>query len=75
MIPGPLPKIHPRTFVVDEARLELATALHEICKRHELTVGEALQVVNEVLGGHVASVARASIRAERRTTEDPSGSD
>lgn len=62
---GPLPKIHPRMDIVHEARRELDLALDEIVKKHKLTTGERLQVVNGVCSSFVAAVARSAIRHER----------
>ena len=70
---GPLPQIHPRERLVDEAEQQLRMSLISLHKLG-LTTGEFLQVVSNVLGGEVRSIARYAIRVERHgNTETPGG--
>ena len=68
-----LPRLHERERVVEAARAELGTAIAEIVKKHELTLGETLRVVSSAMGGEVQLVARTLIRYERHGSGDKAG--
>ena len=59
-------KLHPRTRVVDKARLEFDQFLLDLADKHELTYGELFSM----LGQAIANNAKYQIRAERHP-DDP----
>lgn len=54
-------KLHPRTLIVQRAKVELSTALSDIIEKHDLTFGE----VFSVLAQESASWAKVAVREER----------
>lgn len=58
-------KIHPRTLIVDKARLAFDQFLLDLEQKHNLTYGE----IFSLLGGAVVSLAKYQIRAERHPEE------
>lgn len=54
-------KLHPRTRVVDKARLEFDQFLLDLADKHELTYGELFSI----LGQAIANNAKYQIRTER----------
>lgn len=60
-------KLHPRYFVVEEARREFWEAFLQISEKHQLTLGEQ----NDILLEKMASNNKYQIRIERHP-EDPS---
>jgi hypothetical protein len=65
---GPLPTIHPREELVRKAEAQLREAISGVYKL-ELTTGELLRAVNNVLSGEIAAIAKHSIRHERHPDE------
>ncbi len=61
----PLPKVHPRVFVVQQARNELSSAALDIQRRHDLTTAEYLAILVELM----QSDLKYAIRAERHPDE------
>lgn len=62
---GPLPKVHLRTMVVQEARNKLSSAALAIQQEYDLTTCEYLIILNEL----VASELRFALRTERHPDE------
>lgn len=60
---GPLPRIHPREKLVNDARAVLSKAVSDATEG--LTEGEALKVVTQTLSDYVLGVAKYAIREER----------
>lgn len=54
-------KLHPRSIVVQEARLEFDQFLIDLEEKHSLTHGEMFSL----LGSAVANLAKYQIRSER----------
>jgi hypothetical protein len=54
-------QIHPRYFITEKARFEVANLLLRLETEHNLTYGEIVQI----LSGEIVSVARYMIRSER----------
>ncbi len=70
---GPLPTMHPREKVVTEAENEISAAIHEAFKKHNLTTGEILRVVNSCLSREISMIAKYAIRHERHGEQDKPG--
>lgn len=62
----PLPKVHPRLFLVQQARSDLATALIAIEKKHWLTPIEIIRILVEETQHYSLYVLR-----KERHPEDP----
>lgn len=60
-----MPKVHPRVFVVQQARNELSSAALDIQERHDLTTAEYLAI----LTGLMQSALKYALRAERHPDE------
>lgn len=58
---GPLPKMHPRVMVCQQARNELSSFLLDLMQKHDLTSCEALMLLNEM----EARTLKYALRAER----------
>ena len=58
-------KLHPRTRIVDKARLEFDQFLLDLADTHELTYGELFSM----LGQAIAHNAKYQIRAERHPND------
>lgn len=67
---GPLPTIHPRERIVNEACAELDCACIDVRKKYDLTTGEYLRVLVHVINNTIGGVAKCAIRAERHP-DDP----
>jgi hypothetical protein len=59
------PDLHPRELVVTDAKNDLLQALDAVVKKHGLTPGETMRVVNTVHGDWVRDFASILIRLER----------
>ena len=71
---GPLPRIHPREVLVEEARRDLSSALLEWEKGHDnLTTAEHIKVVTGVFNDHILSMMKFAIRHERHGDPDKPG--
>jgi hypothetical protein len=62
---GPLPEVHPRAIVVEQATRALQGRLIDIAAQHRLTDAETLQVVADVAHKWVMSIANGMTRRER----------
>jgi hypothetical protein len=62
---GPLPTIHPRERIVNEACSELDLAAINVRQKYDLTTGEYLRVLVHVVNNCIGGVAKWAIRAER----------
>ena len=58
-------RLHPRARIVNAARNELARALADIWEKHELTVGEVVDICASVTANHTRYV----LRQERHPNE------
>ena len=58
-------KLHPRTRVIDKARLEFDQFLLDLADKHELTYGELFSL----LGQAITNNAKYQIRAERHPND------
>ena len=67
-----LPRIHPREKIVDEAEQKLRAVVFELIQS-ELTQGEFLKVLGNVMDGEIRSIAKYAIRRERHGDEDKPG--
>ena len=63
---GPLPKLHPRTSVVDSARLEFDQFFLDLEQKHNLTYGE----MYHILAVQLLNLTKYHIRCERHP-DDP----
>jgi hypothetical protein len=59
-------KLHPRSNIVQEARLEFDSFMLDLQRRYELTFGELFSM----LGVKIADLAKYQIRSERHP-DDP----
>lgn len=58
-------RIHPREQIVDQARLQIASAILSASKVHDLTDGE----LTAILAGELSSLAKYQIRQERHPND------
>lgn len=65
------PKIHPRSVVVNDARLALTKAIGECTAL--LTTAETIQVVTTVMSNELLGIAKYAIREERHGNTDKPG--
>lgn len=69
-------KIHPRYFIVEKAKSELAMHVAKTMDTIDgndaeaLTVNEWLQVLNDVFHGQIGSIIKCEIRVERHGDEN-----
>lgn len=68
-------RTHPREAIVSEAQVELTKLVLGWSAKHDLSDGELLSVLDEVLGDRIAGLARRIIRDERHPhdPEKPGG--
>lgn len=66
-------RIHHRESIVRTAKIELQTYVAELIKRHKLTDGEILSIINESHSDWFASYAKVLIRMERHGDPDACG--
>lgn len=66
-------RIHPREERTKKAEVELKSAVSELVKKHELSEGEALRVVNAAFSDWIAGVAKFAIRMERHGNTNDAG--
>lgn len=59
-------KLHPRSNIVQEARLEFDSFVLDLMKRYELTYGELFSM----LGAKITDLAKYQVRSERHP-DDP----
>jgi len=70
---GPLPRIHPRVRICQEARQAISEAITKAVKEHELTTAEEISVINAACSSHIGHIAKYAIRHERHGNEDRPG--
>lgn len=73
---GPLPRIHPREQLVNEAEQKLRSAVVDAMKGEpfdSLTGAEYIAVINRVFSGQLASYTKFAIRQERHGDTDKPG--
>lgn len=70
---GPLPTEHPRARVVRSAETKLNRAFIDIAQEFELTTGEELRVLSNMLSSCIGSIAKYAIRHERHGRGDKPG--
>lgn len=63
---GPLPRLHPRTLVVNKAEVELGSLLIDWRKKYDLTLAEELGMLLDA----ARSLIKYAIRSERHP-DDP----
>ena len=68
---GPLPKIHKRERVTNEAANKLRIAIADATRG--LTEGESLRIVNQVCSEWIGTMAKYHIRIERHDDPDKAG--
>lgn len=69
-------RMHPRVSVVTRARSDLAERVNGWHKTHtDLTDGELLGIISDVLGNEIAALAKYMVHAERHPddTDKPGG--
>ena len=59
---GPLPRVHPRYFIVTEAKLALSDKFLELMGSHELTYAEAFSILADL----TTRLAGMAVKDERR---------
>lgn len=70
---GPLPKEHERASTVRKAESDLAMQWLKTVEKYDLTTGEQLRVLSNVLSGLIGSIAKYAIRHERHGRGDKPG--
>lgn len=70
---GPLPKEHERAPLVRKAENDLTMQWSKTMQKYDLTVGERLRVLSNVLSNLIGSVAKYAIRHERHGSGDKPG--
>jgi hypothetical protein len=58
-------KLHPRTFIVQDARTELQGFMLELERKHELSINEVTMLVSEFM----ANFTTSCVRQERQENE------
>lgn len=66
-------QLHPRVFIVNQAKLDLTQAVIDMVKKHNLTEHELVQVVTAVCYEEVGRHAKFGIRRERHGTTNCEG--
>lgn len=62
--------LHPRYLIEREAELELRQAVSDVLNKHDLTVLEAIRLLNMVCSDRITSIVKYELRVERHGNAD-----
>ena len=66
-------KIHARTIIVNNAKIELTKCWLDLFQKHELTTAEMLSVLSQFSHEQIGGIAKFAIREERHGNTDEPG--